>query len=97
VQGRCVKELGRKGRWSLCFRRCVRTLYKVNKLKGKSYGKGHSILLQYWRLKEAKEISQVVQDALSQIQGDLLERISQKERVIGIERARGYNELFFID
>jgi hypothetical protein len=82
VQGRCVKELGRKGRWSLCFRRCVRTFYKVNKLKGKSYGKGHSILLQYWRLKEAKEISQVVQDAL----------LSNTKRSFGANKPKGKSD-----
>jgi hypothetical protein len=48
-------------------------------------------------LKKQRKLVRWFRMLSSQIQGDLLERISQKEKVIGIERARGYNELFFID
>jgi hypothetical protein len=48
-------------------------------------------------LKKQRKLVRWFRMLSSQIQGDLLERISQKEKVIGIERARGYNELLFID
>jgi hypothetical protein len=48
-------------------------------------------------LKKQRKLVRWFRMLSSQIQRDLLERISQKERVIGVERARRYNELFFID
>jgi hypothetical protein len=74
----------------------VRRFYKVNKLKGEAMGRAILLFFNIRDLKKQRKLVGWFRMLPSQIQGDILERISPKERVIGKERARGYDDCLSI-